>query len=70
MKKRNRYISLLLCLSILLSTVVHSIPTVFAAERSVEITVDGQQADNITIGQYKKEVLLAVVHGMENPSFQ
>ena len=70
MKKRNRYISLLLCLSMLFSIIVHSIPTALAAEKSVEITLEGQKIENLTIEQTNKEILSAVANGMETPSFQ
>lgn len=70
MKNRNRYISLLLCLSMFFSTIVHSIPTVMAAEKSVEITFEGQRIEDLTIEQSSKEILSAVTSGMEAPSFQ
>ena len=70
MKNRNRYISLLLCLSMFFSTIVHSIPTVMAAEKSVEITFEGQKIEDLTIEQSSKEILSAVTSGMETPSFQ
>lgn len=70
MKKRIRSIILILCLFMFLSTAVHSIPSVLAAEKSVEITLNGQQVHNITIKQSDKETLLAAVNGIENPSFQ
>lgn len=70
MKNKKRYISLLLCLSMLLSMIVHSIPTVMAAEESVEITFEGQKIEDLTIEQSSKEILSAVTSGMETPSFQ
>ena len=70
MKNRNRYISLLLCLSMFFSTIVHSIPTVMAAEKSVEITFEDQKIEDLTIEQSSKEILSVVTSGMEAPSFQ
>lgn len=70
MRKRNRYISLILCLSIFLSMIVNSIPVAFAAEKSVKVMLKGQQVDNITIEQNSKEILSAAAKGMETPTFQ
>lgn len=70
MKNRNRYISLFLCLSIFFSMIVHSIPTVLAAEKSIEITLEGEKIKDLTIEQTNKEILLAAAHGMKTPSFQ
>lgn len=57
----------------LFSIIVHSIPpipTVLATEKSVVITYDGKQVDEITIEQNEKNTLLALTNGMETPSFQ
>ncbi len=70
MKNRTRLISLLLCLSTLFSTISYSAPTVFAAEKSVKITLDGQQTDSVVIEQENKIVLSAETEGIEAPSFQ
>lgn len=57
MKRRNRYLSLLLCLSMFFSMIVHSIPAVMAAEKSVESTLEGQRIENLTLEQTNKEIL-------------
>lgn len=70
MKNRNRSISLLLCLSILLSMIVYSIPTVLATEKSVKITLDGQPIDHVEIEQEDKKTLSAITSGIEEALFQ
>ncbi|MBQ4054991.1 MAG: hypothetical protein IJD17_04695, partial [Clostridia bacterium] len=70
MKKRNRYISLFLCLSMLVSVMVYSIPNVSASEKSVVITSDGAAVDSITIEENDKKLLTASVNGAVAPSFQ
>lgn len=70
MKNRNRFISLLLCASLIFSITVHSAPTVWATEKSVQITLDSQPINHIAIEQADKKTLSAATVGIESPLFQ
>lgn len=70
MKKANRYISLLLCISLLLSISITSIQAVWAAEKSVEILLDGKVTDHVAIDQVDKVTLSAVTENIADPAYQ
>lgn len=70
MKNINKYISLLLCIVILFSMLVHSTPTIMATQKSAKITLEGQKIEDLTIEQTEKKILSVVTSEMEAPSLQ
>lgn len=68
--KRPKWISIMLCVSILSSTVVHAVPAVHATEKSVHIIHEEEQIDQLTIQQDEKEVLAVETQGIDALEYQ
>lgn len=70
MKITKKYISLLLCFSILISVGVYSAHDVSAAEKSVKILYNGCETDDITFDRSEKITVFAEAVGLESTAFQ
>lgn len=68
--KTKKIVSIMLCLFLLLTTVLVPMPQSFAVEPSVEIVLNDEKIETLTLEENEKEVLSASVQGFVLPSYQ
>ena len=70
LRRKNRWVPILLCCAILISMVVPFVSFVFARENKVEVTLEGEVIDRCSIKEDEKVTLTAAPSGFDAVQYQ